>query len=219
MRLLDFLQRGHFIYFGYYWAYSKIMDWNIGHKSLEGMIDNDEFCKGPIDYEWHPVQSTSYRLLTKAIKYIYVNEDDVFVDVGCGFGRVISYLIIKKRKCRYIGIDINSTAVRIANERFRKHSHVRIIHDNVLNCIPADATILYLFNPFGSDILDLFLDKAEQVLRNKVKLIYLNSVHKNIFEKHPEWKLRESIMLQPKFHQPIPMLIYELDRDDSLKGE
>lgn len=215
MKFWDFLQRGHFLYFGYYWVYSKIMDWSIGHKSLERMIDNNEFCNGPIDYEWHPVQSTSYRLLTKAIKYIYVNEDDVFVDVGCGFGRVISYLIIKKRKCRYIGIDINSSASHIASERFKNHSNVCIIHENVLYSIPSDATILYLFNPFGSSILDMFLDKTEQILHQKVRLIYLNPVHKEIFKKHPKWKLRESIILKPKYHQSISMLVYELNVDES----
>lgn len=194
------------------------MDWNIGHKSLEKMIENHEFCNGPVDSEWHPVQSTSYRLLTKAIQYIYVNESDVFVDVGCGFGRVISYMIIKKRKCRYIGIDINGSASRIARERFKNHLNVRIIHENVLNCIPCDATILYLFNPFGSDILDLFLEKAEQVLHHKVRLIYLNPVHKAVFEKHPRWKLRENIILKPKFHLPISMYIYEFNGTDSEKG-
>lgn len=214
MELHQRILRGHYLYFGYYWLYEQIMDRKIGGKVLNEMLENDDYCNSFSDNEWHPVQSTSYRLLILAIKYIYVNQDDVFVDVGCGFGRIISYLIIKHRKCRYIGIDINKAATDLARKRFENCPDVTIIRDNVLNCIPKDASIFYLFNPFGANILDKFLQKVEDQTVRNIKLIYLNPVHKNIFEHHKQWQLTESIILTPKFHLPIEMNIYELKRND-----
>lgn len=186
------------------------MDRRIGGRVLNSMMENDDYCCITKDNEWHPVQSTSYRLLILAVKHINVNENDVFVDVGCGFGRVISYMIIKKKKCRYIGIDINKNAVEIAKERFKQYDNVTIIRDNILNCVPFDGSTFYLFNPFGKETLDQFLSKLEENTNGSIMLYYLNPVHKSVFENHSEWQLVKEVVLKPKYHLPIDMSIYKL---------
>ncbi len=209
MKVKYLLKRGHILYFIYYWIYEQVMDRVIGGRVLNSMLENKEFCGGVKDNEFHPVQSTSYRLLALAIKSIKVDENDVFVDVGCGYGRVISYMMLKKKKCRYIGIDINEKATSLAKRRFRRFDNVTIIRDNIVNYIPPESTIFYLFNPFGIEVLNQFLDKLENTISTDITLYYLNPVHEKAFNSRKRWTLVNKKKITPKYHLPIEMNIYK----------
>ena len=209
MTFKEFVVRGHFIYFFRCWLYEQYMDRRIGGKSLSGMRDNHDFQGGQVDKEWHPVQSTDYRILREVIPYIKVSPNDIFVDVGCGCGRMISYMILKGNDCEYIGVDINREAAETARKRFIRYPNVHIETNNILSYFPEKGTVFFLSNPFGADILDQFLLKAESILKHRVILYYIIAEHTDVFEVHKEWKKLNDITLHPRYYNPIRLCIYE----------
>ena len=52
-------------------------------------------------------QSTCYWALDKMFKGEHFDENDSFIDVGCGKGRVLAYMVSKKYPCSLTGIELN----------------------------------------------------------------------------------------------------------------
>lgn len=203
--LKDFIRRGHFLYFFVYWVYGVWMDIRIGGKRLNHMTDTEH-----ADTDVFPVQSTSYRILDQMLTEIQVSPADVFVDVGCGWGRLISFLWLNKRRCRYIGVEINERAAAVARERFKSFPNITILTGNILDHIPTDATIFFLSNPFGEALMDAFLDKIEKEVVHPVKLIYLHAVyHDTIRQRTRRWRIVRDVMLAPSHHIPVRFCVYQ----------
>ena len=59
-------------------------------------------------------QSTHYLLLRRVFSHVNLTASDAFMDVGCGKGRVLAYLIRKKCPCTLYGIEYNETVGKIA---------------------------------------------------------------------------------------------------------
>ena len=52
-------------------------------------------------------QSTHYFILNRMFSHVELKETDRFIDIGCGKGRVLAYLIHKKAPCSLTGIELN----------------------------------------------------------------------------------------------------------------
>ncbi len=72
----------------------------------------------------YPTMSAEYGAIDMMFRHFPLSEKDVFVDVGCGFGRVISRLLLKKSPCKkYYGVELDPdvaaiTAKTSAGSRF-----------------------------------------------------------------------------------------------------
>lgn len=203
------LKRGHFLYFGYYFFYTKYMDKRIAGQSLQGFVCN------PGD-EIFPVQSITYRMLHCLEKVIRISPDDVFVDIGCGWGRLIGYLNEKKIGGKEMyGVDINRSATEVSAKIFKDRPHIHIICADARECYIPESTVLFMYNPFGESILASFLDMLEQKSGHSIRLYYLHAVYENVFEKRKDrWKLLSRQMLCPKHHIPVVLCEYELTVND-----
>lgn len=199
------LHRGHFIYFACDHLYTMYMDYRIASCSLNGLLCN------PGD-EIYPVQSLSYRVLRCLAKVIEIHKGDVFVDVGCGWGRLIGYLRRKGLGGKEtFGIEINSSAANFSKLVFKHDPHVHICCANAVKCYVPYATVLLLFNPFGETVLEEFLDMIESHYHHNIRLYYLHAVHENVFNKRKSrWKLRKRQLLKPRYHIPVVLCEYEL---------
>lgn len=205
MRLKEKLFRGHFIYFFLYWLYEIYMDRRIGGIRLNKMLRSEYEGLGIF-----PVQSTNYRMLDQIIDFIYLTPQDVFVDVGCGWGRMISYLMIKKRECKYIGVEINSEAAEVARKRFEAYSKVQIITANITEYIPKNVTVFFLSNPFNANILSRFLEKISSEINHPVRLIYLHAVYQDMLEcRQDNWCIELNHIIRPKHHIPVKFSIFK----------
>lgn len=197
------VQRGHYLYFMYYYLYTKIMDKKIAGISMEVFIYN----RGD---EIFPVQSLSYRMLRKAIKEIEFGENDVFVDVGCGMGRLLGFLFLngKKGKMNY-GIEINKDVAEFAKSTFKRDKNVEILYGDATGISIKDATVFFLFNPFGESVLHMFLDNLENSVIKGTRIYYFHAIYENVFkERRDKWINIKRVEVKPKYHVPVILCEY-----------
>ena len=54
-------------------------------------------------------QSTHYIFLKRIFSHVRITESDTFIDVGCGKGRVLAFLLHSKCPCAIYGIEHNES--------------------------------------------------------------------------------------------------------------
>ena len=195
------LKRGDYLYHFSFWVYGLYHDMIIAGRSLNGTILNDSESA-------YPVQSISYMYLVEFVKNVKFEPNDVFVDVGCAWGRLIGYLLKKTDISKFYGVELNEKIASKAKKHFKNKSRVEIISGDILENIPTDATVYYLFNPFSADVLDKFLTLLEEKIDHSVKIFYLYPTCSRVFEKHPAWKMTETVELSPKRMGKLTMFVY-----------
>lgn len=137
----------------------------------------------------HDTSSSFYFVLSGLFRKYPVKDSDVLVDVGCGRGRVINWWLRKGYKNRIIGVELDEVIATETGKTFRKHENVEIRYGNIVDCIPEDGTVFYLYNPFDGAVLKEFKDRLKRVCRrrNEVKIYYVNCEYLNAFKGDPYW--------------------------------
>lgn len=178
--------RGHYLYFLYYYLYTRITDHRIAGTSL------DVFECNPGE-EIFPVQSATYRVLKQLLPEIEIHKDDIFADIGCGRGRLLGYLFLNNiRGKKNYGVDINREAADFAGKVFRNDDCTEIIHGDATKVTIADGTVFLLYNPFGRTVLEQFLDHLEKTVRPGCRVYYLHAVYEECFtEREDSWKWKK----------------------------
>jgi SAM-dependent methyltransferase len=162
-----------------------ILDIRYGCKLLRGCKESRFKYLGA-----YCTASSNYFVLAKLFGKISINETDVIVDVGCGKGRVFNYLLSLKLKNKFIGIEIDQQITEETKQRLKKYPNITIIHGDILENIPDNATIFYMFNPFNDVIMRKFKEQIEKKFKyREVTIIYYNSKHLDIFFNDPKWDL------------------------------
>jgi SAM-dependent methyltransferase len=130
--------------------------------------------------------ASAWNVLPRALRFLGVSESDVFVDFGCGKGRVVHQAAQRPFR-RVIGVEISPALAEIAraNLAARRHQHrcrqVEIVVSDAMQFpIPDDLTIGYLFHSFRGEVLDAVLRGiVESIDRQprRVRLIYVHPIH------------------------------------------
>lgn len=197
-------RRGHYLYFAKNWLQALLLDIRVSGRRLEGVTLNEN----PANY---PVQSISYPYLRLLPQSLSLRVDDVFVDVGCGMGRLIGYLSRTSSAKRLVGIELNPYAARVAKKVGERYDKIEIIEGDAVSELPFEATVVLLFNPFGEDILARFLDTVEARCASGTKLYYLHPEHRGVIDNRSgSWTLQAKCILQPKYMGGIALLEYKL---------
>lgn len=125
--------------------------------------------------------ASAWRTLPRALRFVGVSEDDVFIDVGCGKGRVV-HQAAKRPFKKVIGIEVSAPLAEVAREAIAARSHEHRCKDVEIICadaleyhFPDDLTIAYFFHPFTGDTFDAVLqDLIASIDRNprRVWIIY-----------------------------------------------
>jgi hypothetical protein len=144
-----------------------------------------------------------------------LRETDVFVDIGCGRGRVLccaSLFPVRK----VVGIEHDADASRAAKDNA---AHLRgalapihVIHSNATEYEFSEGTVFYMYNPFKSDILEVVLERICESLsrfNRPVRIIYANPVH-DVCLSASGW-LKRSKRLEAGGHQglAVPVSFWE----------
>jgi hypothetical protein len=120
-----------------------------------------------------------------------VDKDDVFVDVGCGQGRVINWLLLTGHTNKIYGIEYEYDIAEGVKKRLSRYPNVVIIAGDALQSAIADASFVYLANPFDEALLKQFNDKIKDIARrsHRMTVVYYRILHINVFLKDPEWSV------------------------------
>jgi SAM-dependent methyltransferase len=106
-------------------------------------------------------QPSGWLTLPRVLRRADVSPKDVFIDFGCGKGRMVLEAALLYRFGRVLGVDLSPDLAAIArenverNRRRLKTPRVEIVVSDVLAyAIPDDVTIAFLYNPFTGPIFD-----------------------------------------------------------------
>lgn len=157
-------------------------------------------------------QPSSWRHLDRALEGRTFGPADVFIDYGCGKGRVV-YLAAQQPFARVIGIEIAEDLIAVARRNLERNAarlacpDVELITADVVTyVVPDDVTYAYFYNPFVGDVFRAALDGLIASLdRNQrdLTIIYANPTMASAVAESGRFRLeREIAMSSPKDGPP-----------------
>ena len=174
---------------------ARYEDWRLGGISLEGIKPSKYTEKGA-----KATESTNYEWLDQIFKVFPYPQKTAFVDVGCGEGRVLTYLYLRGCKVPMIGIELDPEVAEVAKRRTRDCPNIHIHCGNILDCgeIIKDAGEFYLFNPFTEDVMARFVEMIEENCNHPVVVFYCNDIYRNLLDKRQNWTIIWRNMLKSR---------------------
>jgi SAM-dependent methyltransferase len=148
----------------------------------------EPLCRLPDDHaaleEGHNAYWPSpWRLLTRMLPPAEVGPSDVFIDFGCGKGRVLLEAAEHYPFRKVIGVESEphlaeaARALLSENSAWFAHRQWDVVTADVVDYeIPDDLTVAYLFDPFTGPVFDAVIAGLERsVDRNprRVRIVYL----------------------------------------------
>lgn len=130
--------------------------------------------------------STIYRVL----QHLSLQPSDIFVDVGCGKGRILC--CAARHACKKVmGVDYSEDFCKEARtnaERMRGRKAPVLVHKGDAEEFDySEATALFFFSPFGASTLDAVLHKIDHDSRHRrIRLAFVNcnEDQDKVFAKH-----------------------------------
>jgi SAM-dependent methyltransferase len=129
---------------------------------------------------------SAWHVLPRALRAIGAGEGDVFVDYGCGKGRIIHQAARWPLK-RVIGVEVSPVLADVARTLVAAHRDEHrckdveiVVSDAAKFAVPDDLTIAYLFNPFRGRTLDAVLRGLVDSIDRRprpLRLIYVSPVY------------------------------------------
>ena len=173
----------------------RVIDWRICGRSLVKYVPSvyRDDAKG---VGITGSQSTSYLILKRIFSHVNLTAEDSFLDVGCGKGRVLAFLLKKHAPCALSGIEINEISGRVAQEWVAKYKKVSVIIGDAFMLDFNPYTILFLGRPFLPNTFSEFLERLEGNLRHPITFIYwVDQQSGYLLADRPGWemKYRETI--------------------------
>ena len=166
---------------GKYWLRARIT--RCGLELARDLILDRRYggwCGGILRTPYPELQASStqvphYLQLIRLFREVPIKGSDVLVDVGCGKGRVINYWLHMGCKNRIVGIELNERVADRARERLKGYPNVSIVVGDVLEHIPEDATLFFLYNPFGETVMGQFRAALRRTVRNApdLRIVYV----------------------------------------------
>jgi SAM-dependent methyltransferase len=135
------------------------------------------------------VANSDYDDLPLLFAAAQVAPEDILVDVGCGKGRVINWLLRNHPANTIYGIELDPEVCASTTRRLRRFEQVQILCGDATTMLPSDGTIFFLFNPFDEHVLrrfaDAFLAGAEAGKRRRI--VYYNCKYLDVFLDDPRF--------------------------------
>ena len=132
----------------------------------------------------------SYADTRGVLRALDLQPSDIFIDVGAGKGRVLC-LAAQIRMRQVVGVEYSSELVRIVKQNIcrmqGKQTPVEICSQAAEDFDYSAATVLYFFNPFEANVLDVVLrkvdvDRAGRPLR--LAFAFESPEHRAVFSRH-----------------------------------
>lgn len=134
----------------------------------------------------------SFKLMEEILKELKTIKLNHFLDLGCGKGRALC-IAAHYGFNKVTGLDLSKDLCDIATENLLKTKlkvpelQFKVINNDAFYFeIPDDVDCIFLFNPFDEIIMSAVVDNIFKSLQNnprKIKIIYVNPLHKEQFLK------------------------------------
>lgn len=113
----------------------------------------------------HPYAATPWNIARRALDQLQLGPEDVFVDYGCGRGRVLA-IALRRGVRRAVGIEIVPALAEDARRNLRRYrTRCEIIEANAAQIpAPDDATVIYVFNAFPTPVLADVVERIRESL-------------------------------------------------------
>jgi len=127
-------------------------------------------------------QPTRFNQLQEMVNCLDLKKEDVFVDFGCGKGRVVCFMAMQEIR-KVIGIELRRELVEQAIKNAKELNPgipVEIIQGDSATFYSEEGTIYYMFNPFGQDTVKCVLNNISDSLKDnprQIKIVYNNPVY------------------------------------------
>lgn len=167
-----------------YHAPREVTEWHTG-ETLG--LSADLWSGDRVMYDPSP-----WAMLGRILDRNEVSPDDVFIDFGCGTGRIMLEAAARYPFGRVIGIDVVPRMTEISRDlidRNRKRllcQDVEIINEDVIEYdVPDDVTVVYMYNPFMGAIFGKVLaNLIASFDRNprRIRLIYYYMMERRMLE-------------------------------------
>jgi SAM-dependent methyltransferase len=159
-------------------------DSRVGGSSMEEIYPSKFRALGA-----EATQSSDYRCLDKLLRHVNITSSDVLTDIGCGEGRVLTYLYLRKFPGRLVGVELDPQVAQRAKERTEHCPNIEIRCANVLEDerLVEETTIYYLFNPFNGKIFSKFVARLERECTRPIQLVYLFDYYGAYLDDRPGW--------------------------------
>jgi len=122
-----------------------------------------------------------------------VQPDDVIVDVGCGKGRSLNWLLAHHPENTLIGIELDPEICARTAKRLRRRRRVTILCGDATTMLPHEGTLFFLFNPFDGAVTARFRDAvvaARADAGGRARIVYYNAKELHVFEADPRFAIR-----------------------------
>lgn len=162
--------------------FDELWDRRLGVHTFGAYPGSGSFENGTANLPFVP---SAYADAFDYLGAVNAGPDDVFVDLGAGYGRTVfaaSQLGVR----RAVGVDLVPLLVDGAEENRKRCKlqgrDIKFVCANALDYVEPEMTILYMFHPFGEAILEPVLknieaDRATRANAPKLKIIYANPVY------------------------------------------
>jgi SAM-dependent methyltransferase len=151
----------------------------------------------------HDYFPTPYAELETVLRSLGPGPDDVFVDIGSGKGRALA-IAARFPFARIVGVEISPELCESARALVARAGggfqcrDIEIVEADAGGFeIPADATILYLYNPFHGPRLESLFDAIAASLEahpRRLTILYNNPAHFEPIESRFPWLSRLRVL-------------------------
>lgn len=126
---------------------------------------------------YYEIANSSYDALTFMLGG-RLRRGDRVVDVGCGKGRVLNFLLSLELDLDITGIEVDEAVAQATAERLRNYPNVRVLIGDARKQLPASFDLLYMYNPFNASVMVEF----EPLFRSRApRIVYYNPLHLDVF--------------------------------------
>lgn len=136
------------------------------HVWTRGFVSSDRF--GHSLDQVHSYQATPWVIGRALLAGMRVDPGSVFIDYGCGKGRMLM-LALERGFARVLGIEVIPELAAVAGRNtLRFGTRCEVIVGNAGEVrLPDDTTVIYAFNPFGSDTWGSAADRIRELVARK----------------------------------------------------
>jgi SAM-dependent methyltransferase len=143
--------------------------------------------------------NSDYTDLPALFSAAHPTDGDVLVDVGCGKGRAVNWLLGHYPANEIIGIEIDPEICAHTARRLRRHKRVQIRCGDATTMLPPEGTIFFLFNPFDEAAMKRFIAALLET-RDRKRVIYYNCKYVRLFLDDSRFEVEE-IELPSRSHR------------------
>lgn len=128
-----------------------------------------------------------YKVILEILDRLALTNNDVFVDIGCGKGRAVCCACRLPIR-RVVGIEVNQSLCNLTQRNIDRVRGRRCTFQSILGRAEEydflDATVIYLFNPFGQDSMARLVERlttSYNASQRRIQIAYANCLYEQPF--------------------------------------